>query len=505
MHISLIDGGLEKFRPVYIDSTKDLLSIITSETYSLGVFDNNYRSNGTFKGSYYVGLDFDAGMSLNEAKLKFAKYEHIIAISKSHQKEKITGTGVVKPPCDRFRVILKCNSFIDNEKDFKATVTKLMEIYPDADPQCKDAARYFYSSPEIISYRLDGEKIPLVKYVKPEKKVDVSPNTKGELSRRTMDFLLNTPESKTNPGSLSNKRLFAAAVDMNEQGYTEQEAIDKIQAASINKYGELSENDLKTIGSGFNREPKYDKRIEQNCFKFKHPTELTRDEKDIQWLVDKLLIAGGISIFAGAPKSGKSTLTRQLAISICKGVPFLGRQVKKGKVLYLALEEQEELLGVQLKNLGLHKNDDIMIHIGPIAHGNVNDSLKAAIESYDADLVVIDTLLLLACFENPNDYNETYKVVSNLRNIARETGAHLILIHHKNKNEESTGANSVLGSTALQGAVDSTILLNNIRGREFYRKLNTFQRGGQRFLDQVIKYIPDKDIYELSKDKETEF
>lgn len=506
MRISLMNQTKDNFITAEFERDDDLLTIITNKTYSLGIFENNHRTNENFRGSHYVGLDFDEGMTLEEAKFRFSKYHHIIATSKSHQKEKKNKrTGAVKPPCDRFRVILKTEKYIDNPDDFKATVSKLMEVFPDADPQCKDAARFFYASPEVVSYKFDGETIPVVKY-EPPKNVPKKDQIlmKGELARTTLEFIAFAPESKSSPGSLSNAALFKAAVDLHEQGYTKDEAIEILEGpASV--YEGLTENDIKTIGSAFNRDPKHPPRKVESCFNFQHPSELSKKAENVSWLVDGLLIQGGISMFAGNPKSGKSTITRQLAMAVSRGNKFFGRDVKKGNVLYLALEEQENLIGAQLKNLGLTKEDNILMHVGPLGAGNVNDNLRTAIGKLNSSLVIIDTLLLFSHFDNLNDYNETYKVISNLRNIARETETHIILIHHKNKNTEASGSNSVLGSTALQGAIDSTIILSEIGGRELYRKLNTYQRGGKRFSDQLIKYDPQKDIYTLSDDKDIPF
>jgi hypothetical protein len=48
------------------------------------------------------------------------------------------------------------------------------------------------------------------------------------------------------------------------------------------------------------------------------PEELT------SFIVEGLLPSGGLSILAGKPKSGKSTLSRQLAVAVVQGLPFIG-------------------------------------------------------------------------------------------------------------------------------------------------------------------------------------
>ena len=213
-----------------------------------------------------------------------------------------------------------------------------------------------------------------------------------------------------------------------------------------------------------------------------------------------MLSVGGISLFVGAPKSGKSTLTRQLAMAVARGGSFLGRKVKKGKVIYLALEEQEGMLGAQLKNLGIQQSDEILMKCGPIDPGvDGNQELAKVTGLYGATLIVIDTMLLMTNVEDVNNYNQIYKAVSALRNIARETGAHIAMIHHKNKGA-SMRADSALGTSGLSGAVDCTFVLNETNNRET-RIINTSQRGGKPFNNQKIKYIEGADIYEINNEK----
>ena len=65
--------------------------------------------------------------------------------------------------------------------------------------------------------------------------------------------------------------------------------------------------------------------------------ELMSETDDaLDWLVDRLLPAGGTSLLLGTPKSGKSTMARILAAKAAAGVQWYGRNVKAGPVLYVA-------------------------------------------------------------------------------------------------------------------------------------------------------------------------
>lgn len=486
MKLSVQNGSLDKFTPVDVKSMDEFVNIIKNKTYSLGTFKGQKRNINNFEQATYVGLDFDGGYSLEQAIKEFSGYWHVIGTTRSHQKPK--GNS---PAQDRFRVILKLESPVNDPKDFKTTIMSLLEKYPQADSQCSDASRMFYECKAIVSQKDGGALVPIKKWVKKETKTQkVVSLSKGELSKKTLSFIAFGASANWNP------RLFESAVDCHEQGYSKEETINLLLPATRDFQGKFDDLDLKTIDSAFAREPRHPKRGLGSVFNFKKASDTMKAEENVNWLVDGLLIEGGLSIFAGAPKSGKSTLTRQLATAVAQGGYFLERKVEQGPVLYLALEESEALVGKQFKHIGLKDSDPVAIHVGPVAPGNINEQLEREIEGFKAKLVVVDTLLLLANFQNANDYNEGYKVLSAYRDIARRTGAHIMCLHHQNKGEDR-GANSILGSTAIQGAVDASIIMNTMKGREAYRLISSYQRGGKRFINEELEYFSELDLYKL--------
>ena len=480
MKLSVIEGGNRGvFKPVVIDGESRLLSLIKETGYSLGTFKNNHRTVENFEGAELIGLDFDGGFTLEEATEAFKDEWHIIGTTRSH--------GIPKkdaPACDRFRVILKAETPIDSAADYKATVQELMSKYPAADRACSDASRYFEPCIDIVCTNTEGRLRPVVKYVKPAvQSKTVAPYMKGELSKQTLTFLAFGTESNWNDA------LFKAALDLHEQQYTQEEAITALTGATRNYLGNLDETDLKTIESAFNRDPKYPPRKVESMFNFKKVTDMSSAPDQLPWLTDGLLIEGGLGLLVGPSKAGKSTIVRQLSQAVSRGGEWLGRKSKKGTVLYLALEEQEQMLAYQLKNIGIEDSDEIYYHTGAPAFGDLKDNLTQAINKYNAALVVVDTMVLLAGFENLNDYDDVYKKLSLIRNIARETNAHILLIHHTNK------SGSALGSTAIMGAVDCFITFSEIQGCPRFRKLESKGRGGRQFNNQRLEYIEGEDIY----------
>src|SRR5882762_1867422 len=76
----------------------------------------------------------------------------------------------------------------------------------------------------------------------------------------------------------------------------------------------------------------------------------TAPEK-IPSLVDDLLLQVGVSMLSAKPKTGKSMLSRQLAVSVAEGRDFLNRPTLCGDVLYLMLEGPIGVTQQHLKKL----------------------------------------------------------------------------------------------------------------------------------------------------------
>jgi hypothetical protein len=192
------------------------------------------------------------------------------------------------------------------------------------------------------------------------------------------------------------------------------------------------------------------------------------------WVWDETLIEGGLSLIAAKPKVGKSTAVRNLARAISRGEPFLGRATKRGAVVYLELEEKRAQVTKHFRAMGVAGDEEIFIHTGPARGGDVLNDLRAAVEKHRAILAVVDPLFKLIRLKDGNNYAEVSRALEPLMNIARQTGCHILLIHHFGKGDRE-GGDQILGSTALFATVDTALFM---RKREQYRTLTSTQRYG---------------------------
>lgn len=145
----LADG----YFPVTVPFRK-IRGLMASEfNYSATSFVNEYRtSSNALPGQDVVILDFDEGMTLDEAKMKFSAFKAVIGTTRNHQ---VSKNGVI---CDRFRVAIQCSPMSLNVEEYKQMMITVTDIFG-SDPACKDMARMYYGNPNADVYETDGTEL----------------------------------------------------------------------------------------------------------------------------------------------------------------------------------------------------------------------------------------------------------------------------------------------------------------------------------------------------------
>ena len=78
-----------------------------------------------------------------------------------------------------------------------------------------------------------------------------------------------------------------------------------------------------------------------------------KPQEAVEWVVEDIFRRNGQSLLISPPKAGKSSLARNLARCVALGLPFLGRPVLQGPVIYMALEELEADVQEHFLKMGL--------------------------------------------------------------------------------------------------------------------------------------------------------
>ncbi len=205
----------------------------------------------------------------------------------------------------------------------------------------------------------------------------------------------------------------------------------------------------------------------------------------IQWVVQDRIPVGSVCLLVAKPKVGKTTAARHLAAAVARGDEWLGSTCRLGVVWYLALEGRraDHLSHFRQFNLTDDEAARVQCYIGPAKPG-VLPAMMARAKNDKPSLIIVDTLQRLLQVKSMEDYAEVTKAFDPLIACARETGAALLLIHHAGKVSDREALDTVLGSTAIAGSVDNTLILAKLSG---FRTLTTRQRIGPDLDESVIK------------------
>jgi len=215
------------------------------------------------------------------------------------------------------------------------------------------------------------------------------------------------------------------------------------------------------------------------------------------WLVDGILILGGLSILAAKPKVGKSTLARNLAYAVATGTPFLRREVSQGAVIYLALEEKRDEVKKHFRDMGASGDEPILIY-ADTAPLDALAKVRVEVEAHAPKVIIIDTLFKFQRVKDQNSYAEVTAALEPLLSLARKSGAHVLLTHHMGKGDRND-AEGILGSQAIFANADTAMML--VRS-EKYRTVRTTQRYGDDLPETVLTFDTAARRIELGESRE---
>ena len=192
----------------------------------------------------------------------------------------------------------------------------------------------------------------------------------------------------------------------------------------------------------------------------------------VQWLVDGLVVRGGLGVLAAPSKYGKSWLCLDLCRSIATGQDFLGFQTSKARTLYLALEDSKQRL--QARQRRQAPGDDAPENFEfALRSGTTATKLFAELEEYverypDTALIVVDTLQKIrGKTSSTNMYAEDYDEAGRLKEFADAHGLTILLVHHLRKMKDEDPFAMISGSVGIMGAADfACVLTKNKRQDE---------------------------------------
>lgn len=182
-----------------------------------------------------------------------------------------------------------------------------------------------------------------------------------------------------------------------------------------------------------------------------------------QPLIVQGMVPVGLTIFAGAPKRGKSWMALRMALDVASGRPFLGNATLKGDVLYLDLESRQYRVQERLSQLiqGPAPEGLAFAHESDTLDGNLLWQLELwAAGTTQPRLVIIDTLGRVKGKRErgENAYESDTRIFGQLQKFAQEHKLAVMCVHHLRKAKDGDDwYERISGSMGLTGVADAVL------------------------------------------------
>ena len=259
-------------------------------------------------------------------------------------------------------------------------------------------------------------------------------------------------------------------------------------------YIEQTNNSISNSDVNFNPFDEFFKKIDPSYMKTVTMQELYQDIYSKKPPVIEGLLYQGTYLFVGSPKIGKSFFMAQLAYHVSTGTPLWDYPVKKGTVLYLALEDDYRRLQERMYRMfGTDSTENLYFSVSSKPLGNgLTDQLSGFIREHpDTTLVIIDTLQKIREVDSDSySYAKDYEIINQLKQFSDSWGICLLLVHHTRKQKSSDNFDMISGTNGLLGCADGAFML--YKENRTSNKA-TLEISGRDQQDQKIHLIRDEE------------
>lgn len=208
-----------------------------------------------------------------------------------------------------------------------------------------------------------------------------------------------------------------------------------------------------------------------------------------EWLVTDLWSASAVGIIGGEPKSCKTWLGLDIAISVASGTPCLDKfeVPQSGPVLIYLGEDSLWALKQRLTSISQHRGlqlEELPLYTLPTPRLQLaspigryrkqqqeesdQEKLWAKVQELNPKLVLLDPLVRMSQADE-NSANELNEVLDYLRALQRQFDTSVVLTHHARKARPESGkqrGTDLRGSSNLHSWTDSLIFINRDENTE---------------------------------------
>jgi hypothetical protein len=188
-------------------------------------------------------------------------------------------------------------------------------------------------------------------------------------------------------------------------------------------------------------------------------------ESDVptDWIVDRVVARGALTILAGEQGLAKSLFAKALAHAVSVGIdPDTAHAnrfaISKGRALYFDCENGRRISGTRLGKIGAIRDstgDDHVLYVEAGGKLDLGDdrhlvAVEDAVERSRSTFVVIDTLSMASGGADENANGIMGQIVGGVGRLAHETNVGILMLHHTVKGGATyRGASSIMGQTDL--------------------------------------------------------
>lgn len=220
-----------------------------------------------------------------------------------------------------------------------------------------------------------------------------------------------------------------------------------------------------------------------------------------RWVVPGI-IPVGLTLLAGKPKIGKSSLVLNIAIDLATGRKvFDAIQTDAVGVLYLALEDTKQR--IRLRSVDILQEDKPagdLFTVFPqdrpwprLNEGGLERLEQWMAEKPETKLIIVDTLQKIRKRQKKagHFYSEDYEALTPLQELAGKYNIAVIAVHHTRKTKGEDVFDEISGTTGLTGVADTLAVMSRpinkvdvdrvlaVRGRDIEDKQLAFKLSSE--------------------------